>query len=68
MTLTLKDGALAVKQDIAGGQFTRTAPARRRPAVGLSCSGEHTAGFQQAFIPPGSESADATNRSAGALP
>ena len=33
MTLTLKDGTLTVKQDMAGGQFTRRAPARKRAST-----------------------------------
>ncbi len=43
MTLTLKDGMLSVKQDMAGGQFSRPARARRRAKqpvfVPLSTSG-----------------------------
>lgn len=30
MTLTLKDGALSVKQDMAGGQFTSTGTGKKK--------------------------------------
>ena len=30
MTLTLKDGALAVKQDVAGGQFTMSGTGKKK--------------------------------------